>query len=619
MEATERKSPEELLHKQSRAPKSPGVYLMKNREGEVIYVGKASNLKNRLNSYFSRSPHMDAKTGVLVKNIADFETVVTGSEKEALILESNLIKRYKPRYNVILKDDKRYPSLRLDLRAQYPNLTVVRKTRKDGALYFGPYSSAGAVRETIKLIHRNFKLRKCRDAEVKPRKRPCLNYQMNACLGLCSRNVDPEQYRDIVDEVRMFLNGRTRELANKIKADMLAAAERQDFEAAAQLRDKLYAIERTLEKQVAVTTDFVDRDVVAVARADDLALIMLLKVRNGILQGMRDYTIHDPLSDDTEIIGAFIGQYYETAENVPREILTGAPVADAEIYAQWLSGLKGKKVDILHPRRGDKVRLLQMAIDNAAERLKAYTERADADIRLLAGLQERLGLDRLPRRIECIDNSGLSGRNMVSGVVVFEDAVPKKSDYRRYRIKTVERQDDYASMAEVLGRRYSSTDNRVPFPDVLMVDGGKGQLNIALSVLKGLGLDGRFAVIGIAKKDDIKGEPEDKIYLPGRVNPVNFTRHINQINLLKRIRDEAHRFAISYHRKRRGSSALQSALDTVPGIGKKRKAVLLKHFDSIDSMRTASPEEISALPGMNKKAASDLLESLAAHESKADT
>ena len=601
----------------SQAPKSPGVYLMKNREGEVIYVGKAANLKSRLSSYFSQSPHMDAKTGVLVRHIVDFETVITGSEKEALILESNLIKRYKPRYNVILKDDKRYPSLRLDIRKPYPNLTVVRKIRKDGALYFGPYSSAGAVRETIKLIQRNFKLRKCKDAEVKPRKRPCLNYQIGACLGLCHREIDPDRYGEIVNEVRLFLSGRGRDLLRKVKADMATAADRQEYEMAAQLRDKMYAIEKTLERQVAVTTDFTDRDVVAVSRADGLAVIMLLRVRNGILQGMRDYTAHDPLADDAEMIGAFIGHYYESPEIVPGEILTSVPIADQELYSQWLSGLKGKKVEIVHPRRGDRVRLIQMAVENAAERLKAIIEDADAGARLLSGLQQRLGIDRIPRRIECVDNSGLSGKDLVSGVVVFEDGKPKKSDYRRYRIRSVDRQDDYACMAEVLGRRFGNPEKSVPLPDLLMVDGGKGQLNIAISVLKGLELASLFPVIGIAKRDEAKGEPDDKIYLPGRVNPVNFTKAPRQLNLLKSIRDEAHRFAITFHRRRRISRALQSVLDDIPGIGNKRKAALLKHYESIEQIRAATVDEIGALPGMNGKVAKVLLKALEAQATEA--
>ncbi len=588
-------------------PKSPGVYLMKNADGRVIYVGKAANLKSRLSSYFSRTTNMDAKTGVLVKQVADFETVLTATENEALILESNLIKRHKPRYNVILKDDKRYPSLRMDLRKKYPNLAVVRKIRKDGALYFGPYASALSVRETLKLINRNFKLRKCRDAEPRPRRRPCLNYQINACLAPCCHNVDEQRYGEIVNEVKLFLSGRAGDLVRKVKNDMILAAERQDYETAALLRDKMNAIKQTMEKQVAVTTDFVDRDAVSVARSDDCAVIMLLTVRNGHLQGMTDYTIRDPLSGDAELISAFLSQYYDTAGGIPSEILVDTTLEDAAMYTTWLSEKKGRKVEILCPVRGDRVRLLQMAGQNAVDRLKMITDDDQTNTRLLTGLRKTLGMVGYPRRIECIDNSGTQGKDMVSGIVVFEDAVPKKSDYRKYRLKNVTLQDDYAAMAEVLERRFFGDSMGNVLPDLLMVDGGKGQLNIAVSVLTKLGLESRVPVIAIAKKDVHKKEPDDKIFLAGRVNPVNFSTHSKQLFLLKRIRDEAHRYAITFHRSKRNTRAMQSALDGVPGIGEKRKKVLLKHFESIEGIGRAGIEEIAGLPGMNRKAAENLV------------
>ena len=594
----------------ARVPKSPGVYLMKNDRGVVIYVGKASNLKSRLSSYFSKTTHMDAKTGVLVRHVADFETILTATENEALILESNLIKRHKPRYNVILKDDKRYPSLRMDTTKQYPNLTVVRKTKKDGAHYFGPYSSPGAVRETLKMINRNFALRKCRDPEPRPRRRPCLNFQINACPGPCCNAVDEGRYREIVNEVKLFLSGRASDLVRKVKNDMNAAAKRQDYEDAARLRDKMNAIKHTIEKQVAVTTDFVDRDAVAVARSDDHAVIMLLKVRNGHLQGMKDYSVRDSLSGDAELIGAFMRQHYETPEMIPKEVLIGAKMEDAALYSTWLSGMKGGKVEIIHPKRGDRARLLQMADENAAGRLKTIVDAAASNANILAGLQNKLGLSGYPKRIECIDNSGFAGKDLVSGIVVFEDAEPKKSDYRKYRLKNVDLQDDYASMAEVLERRFSKDRMREILPDLLMVDGGKGQLNIAVSVLTKLGLAGKVPVIAIAKKDDDKKEPLDKIYLPGRANPVNFTKHSKQLFFLQGIRDEAHRYAVAFHRTRRNTRGMQSVLDSVSGIGEKRKKTLLKYFESIDSIRQSTIEEIAGLPGMNRKAAADLLAGL---------
>lgn len=589
-------------------PRSPGVYLMKNAAGRVIYVGKAADLKSRLNAYFSASARLDAKTGVLVRHVADIETVVTESETEALILESNLIKRHRPRYNVILKDDKRYPSLRIDVSQPYPNLTVVRKTKKDGALYFGPYASAGAVRQTLKMIHRVFKLRKCRSARVKPRSRPCLNYQIGACMAPCCFEVDPAEYRKVVNEVRMFLQGRTPDLIRKIRSEMREAAEARDFETAARLRDKMYALEKTLEKQVAVTTDFGDRDVIALEREQDRAVVMLLRVRNGYLQGMRDFPFREEISADGEILGAFIKQYYGEAESIPDEILTGLRLPDMDLYARWLSEARGRKVVLHAPVRGEKARLVRMAAQNARQRLAEQAERQNAADRLLSDLQQRLCLVRPPRRIECVDNSGLFGSDLVAALVVFEDGLPKRSDYRLYRIRGVSVQDDYGCMREMLCRRFGDSENREPMPepDLLVVDGGKGQLNIALALLSELGLSGRFTVIGIAKKDDRKGEPEDKVYLAGRANPVNFQKHPDALHLLQRIRDEAHRRAVRFHRKRRTGRSLKSLLDEVPGIGKKRKAVLLKHYGGIGAISAAPVEELAALAGMTRKAAESL-------------
>lgn len=604
----------DFAEKLALVPRSPGVYLMKNSGGKVIYVGKAADLKNRLGSYFSKSARLDAKTGVLVKHIADFETVLTASEAEALILESNLIKRHRPRYNVILKDDKRYPSLRIDLNQKYPNLTIVRKTRKDGALYFGPYASAGAVRQTLKMIHRMFKLRKCRTARVKPRARPCLNYQIGACMAPCCHDVDQEEYRKIVNEVRMFLQGRTPDLIRRIKSEMQEAAESRDFEKAARLRDKMYALEKTLEKQVAVTTDFVDRDVIAIRRSNEKAVVMLLKVRNGYMQGMRDFLFADDMSADEEILGSFIKQYYTESQFIPDEILTGMKLPDMDLYGKWLSELRGRKAVLHAPVRGEKARLVRMAGENAGKRLEALAKENDSVSRLLSGLEKRLSLMRYPRRIECVDNSGLFGTDLVAGLVVFEDGEPKKSDYRHYRIKEVSAQDDYGCMREVLRRRFADKKGKetMPEPDLLIVDGGKGQLNIAVAVLKELGLTGRFDVTGIAKKNEARGEQEDKIYLPGRANPVNFQKNKEELFLLQRIRDEAHRRAVSFHRKRRSSRSFKSVLDDIPGIGKKRKEVLLKNYASIDAIRKAPVEELAALPGMTKKAAESVRSDLSA-------
>ena len=582
-----------------RVSSEPGVYLMKDARGKIIYIGKAGNLKKRIGSYFSRQAQLDIKTRALVGKISTFETIITRTEKEALILESNLIKRHKPRYNVILKDDKRYPSLRMDINSPYPNLTIVRKIKKNGSIYFGPFTSSKAVRNTLKIINKTFKLRKCKTKEFKKRLRPCLNFQIKACLAPCCFDVDKNAYNKIVKEVTMFLNGRTSELIYKIKNEMILAAKAQAFEQAAVLRDRLFAIEKTLEKQVVVTTDFKDRDVLAVAGSPECYLITLLFIRRGCLLGARHYSFSETMSDNAEMIGAFISQYYERTPFIPGEILVSTTLNDAPLLEDWLYILKGKKVNILYPKRGEKARLLNMAINNAKDRLKDQIDSNASDMDLLNRLRKRLKMERVPLRIECFDNSNISGTEPVAGMVVFEKGKPTRSSYRKYRIKTVPKQDDYAYMAEVLKRRYGKGDKSKPYPDMLMVDGGKGQINIAVSVIKELKLDSCFEIIGIAKKDEKRGEKEDKIYKPGRVNPINFGREGDLLLFLQRIRDEAHRFAISFHRKRRGKASLHSALDTIPSVGKKRKAILFKHFKSIKKIRAATIEELSALPGIS--------------------
>ncbi len=587
-----------------------GVYVIKDAAKKVIYVGKARNLKKRLASYFGGSSSSarpsDIKTEVLIKKAVDFETIITRTEKEALILESNLIKRHKPRYNVILKDDKRYPSLRLDIKSPYPNLSIVRKIEKDGALYFGPFTSASAVHQTLKIIHKTFKLRKCKAKVLKKRKRPCLNYQMDACLAPCCLNVPPAGYDQIVKEVILFLKGRTPDLINKIKTQMQSAAKAQDYEKAALLRDKMFALEKTLEKQVAITTDFIDRDVLAIARSAEHDLITILYIRGGFLLGTRHFSFTDTIATESEIVANFIRQYYEKTPFVPKEILVPLPLEDAPLLAEVLSGYKGQKVRIYQPQRGEKVRLIKMAMQNARDSLDNFTTSMAKNKELLRRLQKRLQMDRVPERIECIDNSNLLGTEPVAALVVFERAKPEKSLYRKYKIKTVGDQDDYAYMAEVLKRRFKNRQQAKPYPDLLMVDGGKAHLNMAISVVKELNLDEEFTIIGIAKKDDRKREIHDKIYKPGQTNPVNWGGEGDLLLFLQRIRDEAHRFAISFHRQRRSQTMLRSALDSIDGIGKKRKAVLLKHFGSIEQIRQATLEQLKAVPGISDKVAENV-------------
>ena len=617
-----------ISEKMSSVSTDPGVYLMKNAKGDVIYVGKAGNLKKRLGSYFKNSGFknssskksgfknsvpLDMKTGVLVKKISTFETIVTGTEKEALILESNLIKRYRPRYNVILKDDKRYPSFRIDVKSRFPNITVVRKIKKDGALYFGPYASSQAVRRTLKIIHKTFKLRKCKIKDFKNRSRPCLNFQMGACLAPCCRKVDQILYDEIVREVVLFLKGRTPDLIKKIKKDMILASKEQNFEKAALLRDKMFSLEQTLEKQVAVTTDFKDRDIFAIARSPVYSPVYsigtVLFVRGGYLLGTRHFSFTETLSTDEEMIGTFIRQYYEKSRFIPKEVLVSLPLDDASLLEDWLEAKKGEKVTILRPCRGEKAKLIHMAVQNAENGLKDLTVSVANDMNMIERLGKRLKMNKIPKRIECFDNSNISGTEPVSGMVVFENGKPEKSSYRKYKIKTVAVHNDYAYMDEALKRRYEKKGKELYpdlLPDLLMVDGGKGQLNIAVSVIEELGLEGKFEIVGIAKKDEKKKETQDKIYKPGRANPVNFGREVDLLFFLERIRDEAHRFAISFHRRRRAKTSIHSALDSIPGIGKKRKAMLLKSFGSIKKIRAATLQEISALPGINLEIAKNL-------------
>lgn len=589
---------------------TPGVYLMKDAKGRIIYVGKARDLKKRLASYFSKTAHKDLKARVLIEKIANFETIITSTEKEALILESNLIKRHRPRYNVILKDDKRYPCLRLNIKSPYPNLVITRKLQKDGALYFGPFASAGAVRETLKVIHRTFRLRKCKGNNPKRRDRPCLNYQMGLCLGPCSRPVDPSEYRAVVDQVILFLKGRMPELINHVKEEMEAAASRQDFEAAAAHRDRLFALEETLEKQVAATADFKDRDVVGMARQGRAVLIMVLFIRGGFLLGNQPFRFADTLASDNEVISSFVKQYYENAPFIPKEILLPGAPEDKDLLEEWLGELKGEKVHIMMPQRGEKARLLEMAAHNAEKSLRDHLNAALAEEGMLDRLQKALALSRRPERIECFDLSNIAGTEGVGAMVVFERGKPAPEAYRRYRIKAVSARDDYGMLREALSRRYKKREAEGSLPDLLMVDGGKGQLNSAVFVLKGLGLHGLFDLIGIAKKDSERGETEDKIYKPGRKNQVNLRKSPEALLFFQGIRDEAHRYVIAYHRKRRMITYRRSILEDIPGIGSKRRKNLLKHFGSLKRIRAACVEDLSTVPGMTRQAAQALFDAL---------
>ena len=601
----------DILNKLTRVTTEPGVYLMKDESGKVIYIGKARNLKKRLSSYFKNSGRLDIKVSVLVDKIDDIETIIAGTEKEALILESNLIKKHRPRYNVILKDDKRYPSLRIDLSEKYPNFSIVRKIGVDDARYFGPFASARAVRETLRTINKTFKLRKCKAKDFKTRTRPCLHCQMEGCLAPCCLDVDPAVYLEQVGEAIMFLQGRTPDLIRKVKKQMETAARVQEFEKAARLRDKIFSLKRTIEKQIAVTTDFKDRDVFALARSQEFSVVTVLAVRSGFLTGSRHYDFSETISTEEEMLAAFIRQYYERHPFVPDELLVSMELDDTRLTEEWVRDIKKRKISIIYPKRGEKVRLVELAVHNAENELENVIASHSAELDLLLRLQKKLKMEHFPARIECFDNSNISGTEPVAAMVVFENAHAQNNLYRKYRIKTVSEHDDYAYMNEVLNRRFGKGDHSKPYPDLLMVDGGKGQLNIAVAVIRDLGLEGKFDIAGIAKKDEKKGEVRDKIFKPGRANPLSFGREGELLLFLQRVRDEAHRFAITFHRKRRTKKSLQSALDTIPGVGPKRKATLLKQFKTIKNIRAADLNEIHTLPGFNRRVAEAVLKALA--------
>ncbi|MFO7715692.1 excinuclease ABC subunit UvrC [Desulfosarcina sp.] len=587
-----------------------GVYLMKDDKGEIIYVGKAICLQKRVASYFKRQENQSAKTALMVDRVADIETVVTASEKEALILESNLIKRHRPRYNVVLKDDKRYPSIRIDIKSSFPKIEIVRQTPRDGAIYFGPFSSAHAVRQTVKLINKTFPLRKCSDRTLGSRTRPCIHHQMGQCLGPCCLAVDPKTYRGIVREVVLFLKGRTPELIRRIRRHMLNASAAQDYEAAAVLRDRMVALERTLERQVTVTTDFLDRDVLGITGSSDFRLVTVMTIRRGYLQGVRHFELIQAAPEKGELVAQFLGQYYQQAHAIPVEVLVPELPENTALLEETLSEWKQRRVRIRQPQRGEKHRLLVMAQSNAENTLRERLQKASRETAVLEGLKGRLHMARLPARIECFDNSNLAGTNPVSAMVVFVNGRPHKSGYRHYTIRTVSCPDDYASMAEVLFRRYGKIGPANPQPDLLLVDGGKGQVSIAVAVLDQLGLKGRFAIAGIAKRDAQKGETADKIYLPNRANPVNMGMDGRLLLLLQQIRDEAHRFAVTFQRGQRNRKMVKSALDSVNGVGAKRKAMLIKHFGGIKKIRAATVDELGALPGINKSMAEAIKKAL---------
>ncbi len=594
----------------------PGVYLLKDKHGKVIYVGKAKNLRVRVRTYF-RGGDERSQVRFLMQRVADLETLVTTNDKEALILENNLIKQYKPRYNIRLKDDKSYVSVKVTTRDAWPRILVTRKIVKDGSKYFGPYHSAYSVRETLDTIRKVIPLRTCSDGVFRNRSRPCLEFQIKRCLAPCCLPVDREVYQSHLREALMLLEGKSQQLVRQITAEMTRAAEELRFEDAARLRDRIRAIERTQEKQQMVAYWGVDQDIFGLYREGGFIEAQVLFVRQGKLTGNQAYSFEDFDFSDEEVLEMLMTQFYQGERYIPDEILVPVDLDDADVRAEYLSERKGKKIAIFRPQRGDKARLLEMGAENAAQ---SFRERQDAGHkreRMSEELQRKLHLRNAPKRIECFDISNIQGRLAVGSMVTFDEGEPDKNRYRRFRIKTVPGADDFRMMYEVLQRRFTRAKAEADFPDLLVVDGGKGQLNVAVQVLQELQIT-EVDVAGLAK-DRVARSPhstaiehsEERVFLPNRKNPVVLKRNSNALFLLQRVRDEAHRFAITYHRQLRSKERLRSVLDSIPGVGPTRRKRLLKHFGSLRRIRDATVEALVEVPGVSPVLAAQIQEALA--------
>ncbi|MDN5374479.1 MAG: excinuclease subunit [Methanothermobacter sp.] len=562
------KDPEKL-------PDATGVYIFRDRDDRVLYVGKSISIRKRVSSYFREQEN--PRLRIMMRHLESIEYILTQNEKEALILESNLIKRYRPPYNVRLKDDKRYPFIKIT-DEEYPRVLIVRTIGRDSARYYGPFTDTGAVRRTLKLIKSLFRIRSCRRMDG-----PCLNSQIDLCYAPCDGGISREEYQEIIEKVDLFFQGRYQEVIEVLEEEMKEASERLEFERAARIRDQIESIREVMERQHASFTDSIDQDIVALEKGGDTSAVVVLQIRDGKITGKDDFILRGS-APRTEILEAFLKQYYAIPRRVPSEILTQYPVEDG-VIAEWLSELRGEEVKIHSPEGGAGRRLLNIAWKNASVILKQKGRIRDA----LLQLKDDLKLPEIPRRMEGLDISNIAGESATGSVAVFIDGKPSSGSYRRYRI-SAQGPDDYAMMRELVERRYSSPELRKP--DLVLIDGGKGQLGVALEALKNCGV--HVPVVGIAKK-------REEVYLPGLSEPVDVDDGALQI--LRHLRDEAHRFAVKYHRTIRDRDSLESELDGIRGVGPVRKRALLEHFGSLDGVRDASVEELASIPGMTREVA----------------
>lgn len=604
-------------------PTKPGVYLYHNQAGKVIYVGKAVNLRNRVRSYFHKSAQESPKTRRLVQEIQQIEFIVAGSELEALLLENTLIKKYQPRYNVRLKDDKRYPYIKVHWQDPFPKVTTTRQVSNDGARYFGPYTAAWAAYQTLDIVRKIYPYLTCTRSITGQDERACLYYHIGRCAAPCIGVINQADYRAMIDELCDFLAGNTEPVVERLNTEMTAAAEALDFEKAATIRDQIKAIDFVVQKQKVLSQDMIDEDVVAFARDNSDACVQVFFIRGGRLMG-REYFLMEGVddTDDQEIMTSFLKQFYNQVNDVPPSILLPQEVDDLVIIQDWLNRKRGQSVALKLPREGQDRDLLNMAAENANEtltHLKAQWALDESNhTEAITELREFLDLPQDPLRIECYDISTLQGNHTVASMVVFVKGVARKNDYRRFKIKTVVgKPDDFASMEEVLRRRckrlrdegYNQVDKPVAnkdkvnawtiAPDLIIIDGGKGQLNAALKVLDEFDLRDVISIVSLAKQ-------EEEIFLPSQAESIYLPRHSQALYLVQRIRDEAHRFAITYNRNLRRKSGLSSRLDNIPGIGPKRRRALLKKFGSIDKIKEADVDLIAAVPGLNRKLAEEI-------------
>ncbi len=608
---------ENIQRKLELLPAKPGVYLMLAKNGSIIYVGKAASLRQRVRSYFRTSSNHLPKVLAMLNHVTDFEYILTDSEVEALILECNLIKEHRPKYNISLRDDKHYPYLKLDLTHPYPRLTIVRSIKKDQNRYFGPFTQVGALNETIKLLRKLFPLRTCTDSTLARTDRPCLNYHIGRCLAPCLNEITVEDYQEIVDEVICFLEGKQETLIRRLRERMEQAARELQFEKAAELRDQIQSVEQVLEKQKIISAGQKDYDVVAFAKEADEACVQIFFIRGGKLLGRNHFFMEGTEDLSSEIImTTFLKRYYSQAEEIPGEILLGTQPEEKELLETWLTGLRGKRVQLRVPKRGEKFKLVEMVIKNAQilleEELAAKRKNRMLTTDAVLELQKVLGLPKPPFRIEGYDISNIQGKLAVASMVVFENGEAKTSDYRRFRLRTVDGPDDYASMREVLSRRFkylvkssetkTTKDKFALLPDLILIDGGKGQLSTALKVLKELDL-GEIPLFSLAEKEEL-------LFQCGDSRPIALPADSNALYLVQRVRDEAHRFALTYHRDLRSKKLTKSALDEVPGVGPKKKKALLNYFGSVQRIREASAEELQQVEGINQKAAMAIKEYL---------